>query len=203
MSGSGDRKALAVELFEVTGEAVPESDPIVTGAIFFAYKLGEAGRVAEDSIRSAAVQLASEIREAGRLANEDIRQAGEAFSLSSANAVASAEKAAQTAAAAIEKLAAERSQLFKAVDAHLSKSLKVASKGQSGVAGFRSVPVWYALGGAVAIGLALAVAFAIGLVRGSAQAEEAAVGRSFARVLPTMEPKLKQQLMEHVRNSSR
>jgi hypothetical protein len=33
MQHTKDRKALAVELFEITGEAVPETDPIVTGAL--------------------------------------------------------------------------------------------------------------------------------------------------------------------------
>lgn len=202
MGGPVDRKALSVELYEVTGEAVPESDPIVTGALFFSYKIGEAGRLAEESVRAAALVAAADIREAGRLAAEEIREATCQSALSSAEAVISAEQATRSASLAIEKLVADRTQLFRSVDSHMAKCVKLASQGQSNATGFRTVPVWYALSGAVAIGIALAAALAIGFERGSAQADDAAVGRSFVRVVPTMDAKLKQQLMEHLRKPS-
>lgn len=86
MEKANDRKALAVELFKVTGEAVPENDPIVTGALFFSYKLGESGRLAGEAIRDAAALASNEIREAGRLAALEVREATRESAVSSVKA---------------------------------------------------------------------------------------------------------------------
>jgi len=45
----------------------------------------------------------------------------------------------------------------------------------------------------------MSAALIFGLERGSAQAQEAAVGRAFARVVPALDPKLREQLMQHLR----
>jgi len=93
---------------------------------------------------------------------------------------------------------AERKKLMQDIEAHVTKCVKLVSKGQSNVQDFSRIPVWYAVAGAVAGALALSTALLVGVERNSALAEDAAVGRAFARALPTMDPKLKQQLMEHL-----
>ena len=201
MGGPGDRKALAVELFEVTGEAVPETDPIVTGALFFSHKLGEAGRLATEEIREAARVGASELREAGRVAAQELGEAGRKAALDAGAAALKAEACALSSANVIERMVAERSQFLKALESQMFKCVKIAANGQSSHQGIRYVPAWYALVGAVLGAFALAAAWAVGVEHGATRAEEAAVGRSFARVVPTLDPKLKAQLMEHLRKN--
>ena len=202
MGAPSDRKALAVELFDVTGEAVPENDPIVTGALFFSYKLGKAGRFAEKEVREAARAASLEIREAGRLAAQDIRDAGRSYAADSAEAVSKAEASSRAAAGVIDRLSSDRSQILKTVETHIAKCVKLASNRQSGPDGLRYVPAWYAVVAAVAGAVALAAAWQLGIEQGSVRAEEAAIGRSFARAVPTMDPKLRAQLMEHLRKNS-
>lgn len=201
MASEEDRKALVVELFNVTGEAVPENDPIVTGALFFSYKLGESGRLAEEAIRNAASHAMQEIREAGRLAAQDIRDAGRQAAQDSAGALQAADAATRSATAAIAKMSADRLQLMKAVEAQMVKCLKQAGNGQSRVQDCRYVPIRYAVVGALISAVILAAVFTVGVLRGVNLAEDAAVGRSFARIVPIMEPKLKEQLMEHLRRN--
>jgi hypothetical protein len=197
-----DRIALAVELFEVTGEAVPENDPIVTGALFFSYKLGESGRLAEEGIREAALLASKEIADAGMRAALDICEAGRKSGVDSSRAIIAAEAASRAAAAAFEKMSADRTQLLKAVEMQMMKCAKLAGKQQSSTQDFRYVPVWYAMAAAVVGAVALSAALLIGIERNSAQANEAAVGRSFIRVLPALDSKLREQLMEHLRKKA-
>lgn len=199
MSSQEDRKALVVELFNVTGEAVPENDPIVTGALFFSYKLGESGRLAEEAIRNAASHAMEGIREAGRLAAQDIREAGRQAAQDSAGALQAADAATRSATAAIDKMSADRLQLMKAVEAQMVKCLKQAGKEQSGVQAFHHIPTRYAVLGSIIGAVVLAAALTVGIQRGSDVAAEAAVGRSFARAVSTMDTKLREQVLEHLR----
>ena len=47
--------------------------------------------------------------------------------------------------------------------------------------------------------VALAATWKMGIEHGTARAEEAAVGRAFSRVVPSLDPKLRDHLMEHLR----
>lgn len=49
------------------------------------------------------------------------------------------------------------------------------------------------------VGTALETGWFLAVESGRARAEEAAIGRSFARAVPTMDSKLRAQLMEHLR----
>lgn len=68
-----DRRSLAAELLEVTGEAVPEHDPIITGALFFSHSLAKAGRIAAGEIEEAANRGSAQIRDAGLAAAKEMR----------------------------------------------------------------------------------------------------------------------------------
>ena len=109
--------------------------------------------------------------------------------------------ASQLALGANDALTKDRAKLIKDVQSHMTRCLKVASTGLSSHHGIRYVPIWYALVGSVAGAVALAAVWSVGVEHGATRAEEAAIGRSFTRVVPTMDPKLKAQLMEHVRKN--
>jgi hypothetical protein len=192
---------LAAELFAVTGEAVPETDPIVTGALFFSHKLGEVARHSANEIQEAGRLAAEAVRDAGQLAAQELKDAAQRCAEDCGVAAKKAVSSSQGAAVATDRLLADRAQLLTAVETHMLKCVKLASKGQSSQPGFPYVSAWYAVVWAVVGAIALAAAWTIGVEHGSARAEEAAVGRSFARVVPTLDPKLKAQLMEHLRNN--
>jgi hypothetical protein len=198
-----DRKALAVELFTVTGEAVPEDDPIVTGALFFSYKLGESGRLVEAAIREAASLAVAEIREAGRLAAKDIREAGRQIVLDNGEAMTASEKAMRSTAGALEKMSADRSQLLKAVEAQIVKGMKQVNKGAAVSQNVSHIPVRYAIFSALAAAVVLTAAVTVGIERGSAQAEEAAIGRAFSRVVPELDPKVREHIMVHLEKKAK
>jgi len=198
-----DRKALAVELFIVTGEAVPENDPIVTGALFFSYKLGESGRLAEAAIREAASLAVTEIREAGRQAAKDIREAGRQIVLDNGEAMTASEKVMRSTAGALEKMSADRSQLLKAVEAQIVKGMKQVNKGAAVSQDVSHIPVRYAIFSALAAAVVLTAAVTVGIERGSAQAEEAAIGRAFSRVVPELDPKVREHIMVHLEKKAK
>ena len=198
-----DRKALAVELFTVTGEAVPENDPIVTGALFFSYKLGESGRLAEAAIREAASLAVTEIREAGRQAAKDIREAGRQIVLDNGEATTASEKVMRSTAGALEKMSADRSQLLKAVEAQIVKGMKQVNKGAAVSQDVSHIPVRYAIFSALAAAVVLTAAVTVGIERGSAQAEEAAIGRAFSRVVPELDPKVREHIMVHLEKKAK
>jgi len=200
MSTSAERKALSVEFYQMTGEAVSESDPIITGALFFSYKLLEAGKLAEQQIRDAGAAAELGIQEATRLAAEELREAGRLSTASTAQAIAKVEAATRSSTAAVDQMAVERAQTLKAVEAHVVKCVKQASSRQAPSSPLRLVPIWYCFV-AAAVGAAMSLAWAVGVERGSVQADEAAIGRSFSRAIPGMKPKLRQQIMEHLRRN--
>lgn len=188
MSTFPERKALSVELYEMTGDAVPESDPIITGALFFSYKLCQASRLAED-----------QIREAGRLAAQEVRDAASALSNAAKEAQASAEASSQATATLSKRAVGERSMLLNAIDSQTAHFVKLTAKTQCSADGLRYVPTWHVLLGAIAGAVALVFAWLVGIEQATVRAEEAAVGRAFARVLPTLEPKVRKQLKERLK----
>jgi len=200
MECSGDRKALAVEFFSITGEAVSESDPIVTGALFFSHKLGQAGLAAEQQVREAGVLAAQEVREAGRHADQEILEAAKTSASRAGATVASVDASSRALASVVERTEAARALIIKAVESQTQKFAKLDSTSQSSPASVRYVPVWYAVVVSLVVGTALATGWYLAAESGSARAEEAAIGRSFARTVSTiMDAKLRAQLMEHLR----
>jgi hypothetical protein len=195
------RKAITLELFAATGESIPEDDPIVTGAILFSHKLNEVARLSSEGMHAAGQRATDAVNEAAQKASLVLHEASQRCAAESAAASVRADAAARAAALQIERLTADRAQLLKAIEAHVLKSVKLASKNQPGQDGLRHVPVKHAVVGAVVGAVALAAAWMVGVEHGSALAEEAAVGRSFVRVVPKLDPKLKSQLMEYLRNN--
>ena len=157
-----------------------EDDPIIVAALFQAHTMREA-------IGAAAVQIA----EAGQVVKVAADEAH--------RAVLAAEAASRLAAAAFERISGDRAQLLKAVESQMAKCLKLASKGQSSTEVSRSFPIWYAVVGFVVGAVVVLAAMMIVLERNSILAQDAAVGRALTRVVPALEPKLREQLMQHLR----
>ena len=134
--------------------------------------------------------------------SEHLRAAGDAVTIKLESAATDLRAASSLASSANSVLIADRAKLFKDIEAHVARCVKLANKGQSSTQDFRYVPIQYAVGGAIVVAAAMAIALTFGLQRGSAQAEEAAVGRSFSRVVPELDPKIREHLMEHLRKKA-
>lgn len=133
--------------------------------------------------------------------SQQLRTAGDTVAEQLQTVAADLHTASQAATAANRSLSADRAKLMKDIESHVARCVKLAGNGQSGVQDFGRIPIWYAVVGALAGAVALSAALMVGVERNSAMAEDAAVGRAFARALPTMDPKLKQRLLEHVRKN--
>lgn len=120
------------------------------------------------------------------------------------HASSSARAATQSAERLCDRLAIDRQQLVVEVQAGIKKSVRAsmqAGTGEGTVSQFCMpyIPAWYAV---VTLfcgaGISLSVAAWIG-ARTDEQAQEAAIGRSFTRSIPNLDPKLKDKLIEHMR----
>jgi hypothetical protein len=195
---SAIRQAIVKDYFLITGEAVAESDPIVTGAIFFSHKLSEAATAAIQQINDAARSGALEIREAGKAAAHDLREASQKIALEASEAAVLANRSTAAAEGTVAALVEEREQHLRAVEARMLKCVKVVEKRQSSGNGLSHVPIKYAIAGAVAGGIALAGLFYFGVEKIAERERQASIGRAFSRAVPTLEPKLRQQLLDHL-----
>jgi hypothetical protein len=200
MEDSGVRKAIVLELFAATGESIPEDDPIVTGAILFSHMLNEVARLSAEDMRLAGQLAADAVNEAAGNASKVLVDASVRCASESAAASGKAAEVARMAELQIERLTAERAQLLKLVEAHVLKGVKVALKQQADPLPLGHMPTWWALAGAVIGAVVFSTGWTIAAAHGSVQAEEAAVGRAFNRVAPTLDPKIKAQLYERLRN---
>lgn len=197
------RKAIVLELFAATGESIPEDDPIITGAILFSHKLNEVADLSANHMRMAGEQAAAAIDEASQKASLTMNEASQRYALEPAEAFEKAAIAAQAATAQLARLCSERTQLVKTIEAQVVKAVKLASKGESGSLSLRYIPAWYAVVGSLAVGIALTAAWKIGVEQGTSRAEEAAVGRAFSRIVPSLDPKMRKQLMQRLRKEAR
>ena len=202
MGDPAARKAVVLELFTATGESIPEDDPIVTGAILFSHKLNEVAALSASHMQAAGEHAAAAIRETSQKATLVINEASQLCAAESAAACAKADVATQAATAHIAKLTAERAHLVKSIEMQVLKAVRGAGAGGVSAVSLRYIPAWYAVVGALAVGVALAAAWVAGVERGTARAEEAAVGRSFSRIVPDLDPKVREQLMEHLRKKA-
>jgi len=182
MTHSDERRAVVTAVFAATGKKVDEDDPIIVAALFQAHTMREA-------VGAAVVQVA-EAGQVVKVAADEARRA-----------VLAAEAASRMAAAAFERMSSDRAQLLKTVEAQIAKCLKLACKGQSSREDSRSFPIWYAVAGSVVGAVVISAAMMFALQRNSVHAQEAAVGRAFARVVPGLDPKLREQLMQHLRKN--
>jgi hypothetical protein len=180
MNHSDERRAVVNAVFAATGKKVDEDDPIIVAALFQAHTMREVVREATGQIAEAGLMVKRAADDAHR-------------------AVVASEAASRSAASVLERMSGDRTQLVKAVETQMVKCVKLVSKGQSGVQGFSDIPFWYAIGGAFAGAVVITISLMSGFERGSAQATEAAVGRSFSRVVPELDPKVREHLLEHLR----
>jgi len=134
--------------------------------------------------------------------SDRLRAAGDDVAVQLEAAAEELRKASSVAASANSSLAAERAKLLKEIEAHVAWCVKQATKGQSKGVDLRYVPFWYAVGGALAGAVVISAAVLFGLDRGGARAEEAAIGRSFSRVVPELDPKVREHIMEHLRKKA-
>lgn len=202
MGDTAARKAIVLDLFAATGESIPENDPIVTGAILFSHKLNEVADLSATHMRTAGENAAAAIYEASQQASLVLGEASQRCAAESTAATAKAEVAMQAATAHLTKLAAERSQLVKTIETQVVKAVKLVVKAESSPLSLRYIPAWYAVVGALVGAVALATAWNIGVIQGTARAEEAAVGRAFSKVIPALDQNLRDQLLEHLRKKA-
>jgi hypothetical protein len=194
---------VVLELFAATGESIPEDDPIVTGAILFSHKLNEVAALSASHMREAGERAAAAVHDASQRAALVMGEASQRCAADSAAASMKADAAAQAATAQLSKLSAERIQLVKSIETQVMKAVKLASEGGTRPLSLRYIPAWYAVIGSLSIGITLAAAWMIGIEQGTARAEDAAVGREFSRVLPELDPKVKEHIMEHLQKKAR
>lgn len=129
-----------------------------------------------------------------------LRQAGDAVSSDLEMVAADIRAAALTAMPDSDFSEVAKTKLMRDIELRIVRCIKTASAG-GGRNAHPYVPAWYALVGAVAGAVLIAGAWIAGIERGSVQADEAAVGRSFARVVSKMDPKLRAELMEQLRGT--
>lgn len=134
--------------------------------------------------------------------SDRLRSAGDVVARQLEAAAKELRDTSQVATTANAALLAERTKLFKDIEAHVALCVKQAAKAQSKGVDFRYVPIWHAVVGALAVGLLMAAAVVFGLERGSTHADEAAIGRSFSRIVPELEPKVRENIMEHLRKKA-
>lgn len=176
ISLAAERRAVATAVFAATGKKVDEDDPIVVAALFQAYSVREAGR-----------ESAAQITEAGKAL---------------VDAVNDARKTAAEAGAIARQAAAERKASADMLEARVRKALKDAGRSQSPhegpPQGWRGVLAGAALGVFVSGGaLAVACNFSFSWV------QDARIGAEFKRVLPKLDPSLRDKLMEYLEKTRR
>jgi hypothetical protein len=88
---------------------------------------------------------------------------------------------------------------MKAVEAQIVKGMKQANKGAAVTQDLSHVPVQYAFLSTLAGVVVLTGAVMVGTERASAQAEEAAICRAFKRVVPELDPKVREHIMVHLK----
>lgn len=171
MDHSAERRAVVTAVFAATGKKVDEDDPIIVAALFYAYTMRKASREAVGQIAEAGEAVKQVVDEARKVAVE-------------------AGTIARTAAVDEKKRA-------DALDARITKAIREAARTQSSNAGpptgWRGVMAGLAVGFFIAGGIiSVACGFSFSWVT------DARIGAEFRRVVPTLEPALRDKLMEHL-----
>lgn len=147
-------------------------------------------KVAEsDPVVTAALFYAHQVREAGRHASQEI--------IGASGAAVNAAKAVETAA---KRMEIERDKLAQELETRVLKCIRIAKGSPVGpVSAFAFVPAWCVFA-ALVCGATLSLV--VGAWSGKFSwdlSQEAAIGRSFIRSLPTLDPDVKAKLIEHMR----
>lgn len=135
--------------------------------------------------------------------SDHLRAAGDSVAVKLELATKELAAASNLATSANGTLLADRAKLLKDIEAHVARCVKQASKGPSSIQDFSFIPVRYAIGGAIAAGILIGGALTVGLQYGSVQAEEAAIGRAFKRVVPELDSKVREHIMVHLQKKAK
>jgi hypothetical protein len=171
MDHSAERRAVVTAVFAATGKKVDEDDPIIVAALFHA----------------------STMRDASRAAAGQIAEAGQAVKL----AADDARKVAVETGSLLRQAAADEKRRADALEARITKAIREAGRTQSSDGGpprgWRGVIAGLAVGFVMAGGIiSVACGFSFSWVT------DARIGAEFRRVVPTMDPTLRDKLMEHL-----
>lgn len=145
----------------------------------------------DDPLVIAALYHSQLVREAGRAASAEMRAAA-----------AEMKTAADISLAAQAATAAAHGALMKEIERQIARSFKRAAGSQIHAGDVRHLPVWHAAAGAIIVGIALATGWHFAFSQGTVHAQEAAAGRTLTRAVSTMDPKLRQQVIDHIRNTA-
>lgn len=171
MDHNAQRRKVVTAVFAATGKKVDEDDPIIVAALFQAFTIREATRDAVDEIASAgqAVQVAAD----------------------------NARKAAVEVGAIARRAAADEKGRADALAVLVKKAVREARHMHSDQAGpptgWRGVLAGAAFGFLLAGGaVSVACNFSFSWI------SDARLGKEFRRVIPSLEPSLRDKLMDHL-----
>lgn len=191
------RKTLADEFFVATGCSVSPDDPIITGSLYFTHKITEATAHAVAQIQGAA----SLHHAPGNDLFERMEVIVRSVELMTAQLEASASVVQRTVAtsnSALARSADERQAHSKFIQQQIIKCVERVARSHPTAPGIRFITLRQAGVVSLILASALVAGVLFGIEYGSARAQEAAIGRAFSRSIPTLEPKLKEQLLEHI-----
>lgn len=147
-------------------------------------------KVAEsDPVVTAALFYAHQVREAGHNASQEI--------IGASGAAVNAAKAVEAAA---KRMELERDKLAHELETRVLKCVRIARGSPVGpISALTLVPAWYMFASLVC---GATLSLFVGAWSGKFSwdhSQEAAIGRSFIRSLPTLDPDVKAKLIEHMR----
>ena len=185
MDVNEERKSIAQAVFAITGDKLPEGDPLITAALFYAQQM----------------------RDAGRAAAADITQASEGSGIAERLGEAVAKRLVVDRSNLSDELEArlqkwikpDSTKLAQDLDVRMQKWIKVASKGQSGHTRLPFIPAWYAAVAFVAGAAVLVISASVAGGFNFSRSDDAALGRSLGRALPTLDPEVNAKLIDHMR----
>ena len=131
-----------------------------------------------------------------------MRDASEAASVEMRAIAGEIKGASEAALAANRTTSAARMTLMKDIERHVVRCVGQAGVAKVQAGEIRYVPVWQAAAGAIIVGVMLATTWHFGFAQGAEHAQEAAVGRTFTRAVSTMDPKLRDQVIDHIRKNA-
>lgn len=106
--------------------------------------------------------------------------------------------AAQHASTVNASIQADKAKLLREVEIQVAKGVRAGAKARSATGSFSHVPIKYAIAGAMGGAVALATLFYFGVETVAERERQASIGRAFSRSVQTLDPKLRQQLLDHV-----
>lgn len=174
MAREDEKRRVAEAVFAVTGEKLPQDDPLVVAALFYADTLRSAGAEAAAAIRSAAAEQ-SEVAKASTGQHPSLEEV----------------------ILLLRRAAAERSTLVDDLDKRIQRSLhKVVQQRPAGAPLRRS-----AMEVVATLAAGVVLLFCVEFVWFDFSldwANDVRTGRAFNRSVPTLAPDLRKRLIEHI-----